>query len=286
MLIGTRRIGHGERPYIIAEAAFNHNGSLGRAKAMIGTAAWAGCDAIKFQTYKTGEFCQPDDPHWEDFKRGELPDEAWSELKMMCEECDITFLSTPQNPSDLDLLLKVGIPAIKIGSDDFTNLPMLRYCSTDDIALPLILSCGMADLRDVILTLSAINKRRQVAILVCTSQYPCPAEECNIRRITSLRKAFPWVPIGFSDHTVGVHAATIAASLGACIFEGHFTLDRELPGPDHRWCMLPPQLAEWVQAIRDTPIMLGTGKMELSEAEREQRRKYQRRPGHQLRGVG
>ena len=283
MLIGTRKIGHGEPPFIVAEAAFNHNGNLQRAIHMIEAAAGAKCDAVKFQTYRTREFCQPDDPLYEDFKRGELPDEAWPILKAECDRQSITFLSTPQNPSDLDLLLKVGIPAIKIGSDDLSNIPMLQYCSKDDIGLPLILSCGMATMDDVFFALSAIGKRK-AALLVCTSQYPCPTSETNIGRITTLRERFPWVPIGFSDHTVGVQAARIAASLGACIFEGHFTLSRNLLGPDHSWAMLPEQLAAWVQAIRDTTIMLGTGKVEISDLEQEQRKKYRRQSGQQLRG--
>lgn len=283
MLIGTRKIGHGEPPFIVAEAAFNHNGNLQRAIDMIEAAAGAKCDAVKFQTYRTREFCQPDDPLYEDFKRGELPDEAWPILKAECDRQSITFLSTPQNPSDLDLLLKVGIPAIKIGSDDLSNIPMLQYCSKDDIGLPLILSCGMANMWDITVALAAVKKCDR-AILVCSSQYPCPEQECNIGRISTLRRQFPWIPIGFSDHTVGTQAAIIAASLGACIFEGHFTLDRDLPGPDHSWCMLPHQLHAWVQAIRDTTIMLGTGKVEISELEQEQRRKYRRQSGQQLRG--
>lgn len=285
MNIGPRKIGLGEPLYVIGECSINHNGSMFRAFQMIKAAKDAGCDACKFQTFKTAEFCRPDDPMYEHFERAEFPDHMWELLKAECVRVGIEFLSTPQNPRDLDVLLKTGIPAIKIGSDDARNLPMLRYCARDDVGLPIILSCGMANMLDIKFALGVVVAN-QAALMVCTSQYPCEPEECNLDRITTLRAELPGVPIGFSDHTGGHHAAIIAATLGACIFETHMTLDRGLPGPDHSWALLPDQLAEWVSAIRSTSIMMGDGKLELSRKEREQRVKYQRQAGNQLRGEG
>lgn len=286
MLIG-RHVGNGRTPFLVAEAAFNHNGDLDRALAMVHAAAKAGCDAVKFQTYRTEQFCQPDDPMFKHFKRGELEPSAWPLLKAECERHGIVFLSTPQNRSDLDILLKVGIPAIKVGSDDFTNLPLLMDFAA--VGLPMILSCGMADMADVYRALAAVGALdggREAALLVCTSQYPTPPEEANVARITTLRAAFPQVEIGFSDHTQGERAAIAAVALGASIFEKHFTLDRNLPGPDHWYAETPDSLRGWVAGIRVAAKLLGSGLVVPTERELANKLKYQRRAGEQLRGHG
>lgn len=285
MLIGRHAVGHGQPPFIIGEAAFNHNGDLERALEMVHVAHQAGCSAVKFQTYKAAEFCQPDDPLFESFKRGELPDTAWPLLKAECEKAGITFLSTPQNRSDLDILLKVGVPAVKVGSDDLTNLPLLQsYVTT---GLPLILSCGMSDLSEVnraLETVGALDGYPTV-MLVCTSQYPTPPWEANLARITTLRAVYPMLSVGYSDHTVGLEASIAAAALGACVFEKHFTLNKNLPGPDHTFASEPEELTQWVKAIRKATLMRGNGNVRLSAAERQSKSKFQRRPGNQLRGV-
>jgi N,N'-diacetyllegionaminate synthase len=287
VLIGARHIGQGRPAFLVAEAAFNHNGDLDRALAMVHAAAKAGCDAVKFQTYRTEQFCQPADPMFHHFKRGELEPAAWPLLKAECERHRIVFLSTPQNRSDLDILLKAAIPAIKVGSDDFTNLPLLMdYAS---VGLPMILSCGMADMNDVyraLASVGALEGGRETALLVCTSQYPAPVEEANVARITTLRAAFPRVEIGFSDHTEGAQAAIAAAALGATVFEKHFTLDRNLPGPDHWYAETPESLREWVSGIRTTRALLGSGLVVPTEKELANKLKYQRRAGQQLRGHG
>lgn len=285
MLIGKHQIGRGCKPFIVAEAAFNHNGDFYNALTMVHDAHAAGCDAVKFQTYKTEEFCQPDDPLFRVFKRGELPVSAWPKIKAECDRIGITFLSTPQNRSDLDLLLSVGVPAVKVGSDDLTNLPLLRDYTAS--GLPLILSCGMSNMGEVYeaLDTTCAFDGYPVALLVCTSQYPTPPDEANLARITTLRAAFPSVPIGYSDHTVGPEASIAAVALGACIFERHFTIDKSLPLPDSSFACNAGELKAWASSIRTVTAMLGTGLVRPTVAEMLSKSTYQRRPGNQLRGM-
>src|SRR3989338_1347665 len=184
--IAGRSIGPNDSPYCIAEVGINHNGDLALAKRMIEAAKAAGADAVKFQTFKAEEFCgDPDqtftyysqgrsvtEPMLEMFKRYEFPLEAWQEIKKHCEGVGITFFSSPQNRSDLNLLLELGVPVIKVGSDDFTNLPLLR--SYAETKLPIILSCCMSDLAEVHQALETVGwfEGYPIALLLCTSQYP------------------------------------------------------------------------------------------------------------------
>lgn len=268
-----------ERPLLIAETSLNHNGSIEQAIAMVGSAAKAGVDAVKFQTFRTDAFCRPDDPLYPAFKKAELPPNAWPVLKAACDAHGVMFLSTPQNYEDLELLLPLGIEAIKVGSDDFINLPLItRYAQT---GLPLILSCGMSDWSDVCRTVRN-TAQWQRAVMVCTSQYPTPDHEANMLRVRRLHEYVGTV--GFSDHTLGNTAAVMAVAQGACIFEKHFTLDKSLDGPDHAWACNPLELSQWVTAIREAWAMKGSHEFTLSEQEAQQKRMYQRQPGEQLRG--
>ncbi len=281
--IAGRKVGDGHPPFIVAEVGVNHNGSRGRALSMCAAAKEAGCDAVKFATLKADELCQKNDPLYLTFKQCELEDYDWHTIKAYCDGIGIIFFSTPQNPSDKDLLLRVGVPCLKIGSDDLTNLPLVQeYAAT---RLPLILSTGMADEQDVKYALRAAW-HGQVVVCVCTSEYPCPPENANLARLTTLRKAIPaHMPLGFSDHTVGATAATAAVALGASYLETHFTLDNTLPGPDHAWSKSPEGLREWARAIRDAHAALGHGRIEPTAMELAQRDKWRRRPGQQIRGM-
>jgi N,N'-diacetyllegionaminate synthase len=188
----------------------------------------------------------------------------------------IMFLSTPQNVTDLELLLEIGVPALKVGSDDLTNGPLIeRYART---GLPLILSCGMADLAEVHQALEAAGHfdGHPVVLLLCTSQYPTPAGDVNLNKLRTLAAAFPGVVPGFSDHTQGAVAAAAAVGLGAVVFEKHFTLDHDLPGPDHWFSEDPPGLTAWVAAIRGADAMMGTGIVRPTDAERVMRRMARR----------
>ena len=210
ILIGGRKVGDGHPPFIIAEAGINHNGEVETALAMVRIARDAGADAIKFQTFRAAEFVG--DPaqtytyrsQGKDvtesmlamFRRCELPRQAWFAIKAESDRQGITFLSTPQNRTDLDILLEVGVPAVKVGSDDFTNLPLLKSYATT--GLPIILSCGMADMTEVRNALSVVGALDgyPTVLLLCTSQYPTPPGDVNLRKLATLRAAFPNLTLG------------------------------------------------------------------------------------------
>lgn len=268
-------------PVIVGEVGVNHNGSLERALAMVGVAKAAGCDAVKFGTFKAAEFCAPDDPLYAMFKSCELEDGAWKIIKREADRIGITFFSTPQNETDLKVLLDVGVPCIKVGSDDLTNTALIESYASH--GLPMILSTGMADPWDIRLAMQAARDVPLI-VCVCTSLYPCPPEAANLGRITALRRWF-CKDVGFSDHTVGPQAATVAAALGATYFEKHFTLDNQLLGPDHAFSANPAQLANWVWSIKNAMALLGDGEIKPTAQERINRPKWRRASGQQIRGI-
>lgn len=259
------------RPFIVAEAGINHNGKLEKAFEMIKIAKKAKVDAIKFQTFKAEEFIvdskllftyksqgnEITEPMLDMFKRHEFSDEQWSSIKKKCDEENIIFLSTPQNPSDLKLLLELGISAIKVGSDDLTNLPLLKnYASA---GLPMIISSGMSNITEINEALSVIGTfdGHPTVLLLTTSQYPTPPEDVNLLKLNTLSKVFPDIPLGFSDHTQGLLASSLAVALGARFFEKHFTLDHNLPGPDHWFSEEPLGIEKWANSIKISYTMLG-----------------------------
>jgi len=284
--IAGRSIGPNDPPYCIAEVGINHNGYLDLAKRMIEVAKEAGADAVKFQTFKAEEFCGDPEQTFtyqsqgesvtesmlEMFRRYEFPEEHWLEIKTYCKTVGITFFSTPQNRTDLDLLLKLGVPAIKVGSDDFTNLPLLKSYSVT--GLPIIVSCGMSDLAEVHQALEILGwfNGYPAALLLCTSQYPTPPQDVNIKKLITLQQAFPGLLLGFSDHTQSTLAATLAVALGARIFEKHFTLDHNLPGPDHWFAEDLEGLAKWIDTIRQADSMLGSQFVRPTSAEHDMRK--------------
>ena len=285
VMIDGKTVGKGYPPFVIAEAGINHNGKVETAFEMIKVAKNAGADAIKFQTFKAEELVG--EPHLtytyrsqgkeitesmlEMFKRYEFNHDEWFLIKKKCDEEGIMFLSTPQNHSDLDLLLEVGIPAIKVGSDDFTNLPLLKnYAETE---LPMIVSCGMANLAEVYQALEAIGTLDSypTVLMLCTSEYPTPPEDVNLLKLKTLVDAFPMVTLGFSDHTRGHLASALAVAFGVSVFEKHFTLDNNLPGPDHWFSENPVGLKNWVDSIRTAFAMLGNGIVRPTEIENKMR---------------
>jgi N,N'-diacetyllegionaminate synthase len=288
--IAGRSIGPNDPPYCIAEVGINHNGDLALAMRMIDVAKNAGADAVKFQTFKAEEFCGDPEQTFtyqsqgqsvtesmlEMFRRYEFPAEHWLEIMAHCEAVGITFFSTPQNRTDLDLLLQIGVPAIKVGSDDFTNLPLLK--SYAETGLPIIVSCGMSDLAEVHQALEILGwfNGYPTALLLCTSQYPTPPQDVNIKKLTTLQQAFPGLLVGFSDHTESSLAATLAVALGARIFEKHFTLDHNLPGPDHWFAEDPAGLAKWIASIRQADMMLGSPLVRPTKAEVVNKHEFQR----------
>ena len=287
--IDNRIIDPNELPYCIAEVGINHNGEIDRAFKMIKVAKDSGADAVKFQTFKATEFCGENqqfsyqsqgktvtESMLKMFQRYEFTREQWIEIKKECDNQSITFMSTPQNKSDLDMLLEIGIPAIKIGSDDLTNIPLIR--SYVEANLPLILSSGMSDLAEVYNSINVAGgfDGYPVALLLCTSQYPTPAEEVNLAKLPTLKNALPGITIGFSDHTKGVLASSLAVALGATIIEKHFTLDHELPGPDHWFSENPEGLKEWVNSIQTAHIMKGSPVVRPTSLEIGNKKEFQR----------
>jgi len=269
--IGGHIIAKDSKPFIIVEAGINHNGQIEMAFEMIKVARKAGADCIKFQTFKAEEFVgdptqsytyksqgkEVTESMLEMFKRYEFSREEWFSIKKKCDEEGIIFLSTPQNVSDLNLLLEIGVEAIKVGSDDFTNIPLLKnYAQT---GLPLMVSCGMSDLAEVYQALEAIGSLDgyPTVLMLCTSQYPTPPENVNLYKLKTLGSAFPMVILGFSDHTQGPLASSLAVAMGAKVFEKHFTLDHNLPGPDHWFSEDPAGIREWVSSIRKSWMMMG-----------------------------
>lgn len=288
--MGHKIIGKDQAPFIIAEVGINHNGELEKAFKMIKVAKSAGADAVKFQTFKAEEFVgdqtltytyQSQDKEvtesmLEMFKRYEFSKDEWFLIKQKCDQEDILFLSTPQNQSDLELLLEIGMPVVKIGSDDFSNLPLLKsYAQTK---LPLLLSCGMSDLGEVYQALEIVGALDgyPVVLLLCTSQYPTPPEDVNLRKLQTLANAFPMITLGFSDHTQGSLAASVAVGFGAVVFEKHFTLSHDLPGPDHWFSEDPNGLKIWIEAIRNAYRMMGTAVVRPTKLERKNKNEFQR----------
>lgn len=289
--LGNFSVGEGAPPFVVAEVGINHNGDLDRALEMIHIAKETGCDAVKFQTFKATEFIS--DPsqmftyrsqgkevtesmlHM--FKRYELPENAWTIIKSKCQSIGIEFISTPQNRSDLEILLKAGVPAVKVGSDDFTNLPLLK--SYSETGLPLVLSMGMSDLAEAHQALETVGffSGYPVIVLICTSQYPTPPSDAHVSRIRTLKQAFPGLMVGYSDHTQGPLASSLAVSLGAVFLEKHFTLSHDLPGPDHWFSENPSGLREWVAAIRTSHALMGSPLLRPTEIELVNKKEYQRR---------
>ena len=260
------------KTYIIAEAGVNHNGSVETAQKLIVAAKKAGADAVKFQTFKTenivtkntnlAKYQKKENNKADQFtliKQLELSFENFSKLKKYAEKNKIEFLSTPDDEESLDFLVDIlNIKKIKIGSGEVTNYPFLQKIAQKN--RPIILSTGMATLKEIVKAVKLIRKinKKELEILHCTTNYPCPMDEVNLRAITSLQNKFPY-KIGFSDHTQGTDVAAAAVALGAKTIEKHITLNKKMKGPDHEASLEPDQFSEMVKKIRNIEICLGNG---------------------------
>ena len=271
--IGDRNIGEGEPCFMVAEAGVNHNKDIGLAKKMIRAAKDAGADAVKFQTWKTENIILEDvemaeyqkanieskESQFEMLKELELPSEWHFELKEYAEKLGLVFFSTMEDKESVDFLIKdLKIPLIKVGSGDLTNYPLLKYTAKFDI--PMVLSTGMATLSEIDEAVRVVlnEGNDNIVLLQCTTQYPCPYEDVNLRAMQGLKEAFKTI-VGFSDHSLGIECAVAAVSLGAKYIEKHFTLDRNLPGPDHKASLEQEEFKRMVYAIRNTEKALGDG---------------------------
>lgn len=288
--IGGRAIGGGVPVFVIAEAGVNHNGDLAMAHRLIDEAAQAGADAVKFQTFVASEIVVPelkkaryqlrsrgaDDTQLSMLRALELDADAHAALFAHCRERGIMFLSTPYDEPSVELLDRLDVPAFKVASTDTTNPPFLRLLARK--GRPIVLSSGMCSLEEVRQATDLLRSEqvRDLALLQCTSQYPTPPAETNLRVIHVLEAAFD-CPVGFSDHTEGTGVAPLAVAAGACIIEKHFTLDRGLPGPDHAASLDPGGLAELVRVIRQAEALLGDGLKRVMPCEVENKPVMQKR---------
>jgi sialic acid synthase SpsE len=284
--IGEKFIGEGEPTYLVAEIGINHNGDVNLAKEMIDAAKKCGVDAVKFQVFKAEEFVSDDactytyrsqgkeitEPMIEMFRRYEFTRGDWIEIFGYCQQKNIDFFVTPQNPSDLDLILYISdLPAIKVGADDLTNLELLEYYASKNI--PIIISAGMAYISEIEDAVRVIQNagNKDLIILHCISSYPTKAEEVNLRKMSTIRQAFD-VIVGFSDHTIGPIAAVGAVVMGANLIEKHFTLDKNLPGPDHWFSADTNELHELVRQIRYVEKIMGSSVVKPTANEIEMRK--------------
>lgn len=264
--IANRTIGAGHPCFIIAEAGLNHNGSPELAAKLIEKAAECGADAVKFQTYTTAELFPPDHPDYSKFEKHVFTRDTYKRLIRHAETQKIIFLSTPFDEASADLLESLGLPAFKVGSGELTHLQFLKYLAAKRKSI--ILSTGMATFDQVEQAVKTIqtNSEAPLSLLHCVSAYPCPIEEANIRRITTLIEQFQ-IPIGYSDHTETDTAAIAAVSRGACIIEKHFTLSHHLPGWDHHFSYDPDQMKRFIHAVRETESALGSSDKKLTLSE-------------------
>lgn len=259
--------------FIIAEAGVNHNGDIELAKRLIDVAVEASADAVKFQTFKAEKTISSNTPRatyqsenmpevsetqLEMVKKLELKFEDFKTLKEYCDNKGIMFLSTPFDFESVDILEPL-IPAYKIASGEIINIPLLKYIASK--GKPMILSTGMATLGEIeeaIEAIDEINPSISKILLHCTTNYPTPFEEVNLRAMLTLKEAFK-LPVGYSDHTLGIEVPVAAVALGAKVIEKHFTLDRSLQGPDHKASLEPDELKAMVIAIRNVEKALGDG---------------------------
>ncbi len=262
------------RTLIIAEAGVNHNGEIEMAKALIDIAADAGADVVKFQTFVAKRLVTVaagkadyqvantgiSESQYQMLKRLELTNQMHEELIAHSARRKIEFLSTAFDLQSLDYLLSLGMTRIKIPSGEITNLPYLRRIGS--FAKQVILSTGMSNLAEIEAALDVLEQagttRSQIVVLHCNTEYPAPMNEVNLKAMQSIAHAFG-VQVGFSDHTEGTEVAIAAVAMGASVIEKHFTLDRELPGPDHRASIEPRDLARLVSSIRNVELAMGDG---------------------------
>ncbi len=268
--------------FIIAEAGVNHNGQEKLALEMCAAAKQAEVDAIKFQTFDTETNVLKDcamaeyqkknvgeaESHWQMIKKLELSYQSFQKIKAYCDKLGLEFMSAPSEIKSLTFLLTLGMAKIKISSGEITNLPLLR--AIGQLKKEVILSTGMADLAEIEAALTILTQagtpKNKITILHCHTDYPTAMEQVNLAAMITIREALK-VRVGYSDHTLGLEAPIAAVALGATMIEKHFTLDRQLAGPDHAASLVPDELRAMVLAIRNTAKAIGNGRKVPSKTE-------------------
>jgi len=269
---------------IIAEAGVNHNGSIEIAKKMIDVAFDAKVDYVKFQTFKAEklvsvnakkanyqkETTDANESQLEMIKKLELDITAHKKIINYCNEKAISFISTPFDLESIDLLYKLGVDLFKIGSGEITNYPYLKKIAEKKLSV--ILSTGMSTLSDVEQALNILLEngltRDKITLLHANTEYPTSYEDVNLKAMLTLKEAFK-TKVGYSDHTSGIEVPIAAVAMGASVIEKHFTLDKNMPGPDHKASLEPKELEEMVKSIRNIEIALGDGIKKPSKSEKK-----------------
>lgn len=272
---------------VIAEIGINHNGDMTLAKEQIDAAADTGAHMVKFQNYHTEDFISDralmlsytsqgkpvTEPQYDLFKRCELSLDDLAEIKAHCDKRGIGFQSTPTSARGIRELIEIGATSLKNGSDYLGNLDLIRLMG--ETGLPTVLSTGMATVAEIDEAVRCFREtgNQSLMLLHCVSSYPTPPEQANLSRIPILRSAFG-CPVGFSDHTEGNLAAAISVTLGACLIEKHFTLSRDLPGPDHWFSSTPEEMADLVKSVGAANKLMGTPILGPTESEALGRRDF------------
>ena len=272
MKIGTKTLGSKQPVFIIAEAGVNHNHEFDLALKLVDAAADAGADAVKFQTFRAGQVVTEQgvmaeyqkknigktESQIEMLRKLEFSEDWYPKVIEHCKKRGIIFLSTPHGSfASIDLLQNLGIPAFKFGSGDLTSLPILAYAA--QFKKPIILGTGMATMIDVKEAIKTINKagNNKIVVLHCTTNYPTPPEEVNLRAMQTMMKDVEAL-VGYSDHTIGSQVPVMAVTLGACVIEKHLTLDNNMPGPDHKASANPEVFKNLADEIRLVETILGS----------------------------
>jgi N,N'-diacetyllegionaminate synthase len=279
--IAGRAIGPGQPAYLVAEAGVNHNGDLPTAERMIEAAKDAGADAVKLQSFQAAEMCDMalvetkdvegvtggTKSSYEMYKRLELSPDAHERLFAKAREAGITLFTSVFDLGMVERLHALGTPAFKISSSDVTHLPLIRRVA--QTGKPVIISTGLSTMAEVREAVACCREagNADVILLQCTSAYPPPDDEVNLNAMAALRDAFD-LPVGFSDHTLGIEVALAAVAMGACLVEKHFTLDTEMPGPDQKLSLNPDGFARLVAAVRRIERARGSAEKAPTAAER------------------
>ena len=283
--VGDRRVGGDARVFVVAEAGVNHNGDVALALALVDAAADGGADAVKFQTFRTDALVSRAAPkagyqvettgggesQRDMLARLELTLDDFARVQERCAKRGVVFFSAPFDETSADALERLAAPLFKVPSGEITNLPFLRHVAAK--RRPMIVSTGMCTLAEVAEAVAAIRAAGDppVALLHCVSAYPAPPGEMNLRAMDTLRERFG-VPVGLSDHTLGLEVALAAVARGAAIVEKHLTLDKAMPGPDHRASLDPGEMAALVRGIRTVESALGDGDKRPTPSELDTRR--------------
>ena len=255
---------------VVAEAEINHNGDVDLAQNMVDAAHASGADSIKFQCFVVDSFIAPGSSFRSIFKQAELGLEDFRTIRNRARSRGIEMISTAADVDGLRMIVDLDLPIVKIGSTNITNYPLLK--AIVETGKPVYLSTGASTLGEIETALDILSQSTsETTLFHCTVQYPAADDSLNLRAIRTMQAAFPGIPIGYSDHSIGSTAAVAAVALGAMVLEKHFTLDNNLPGPDHGFSTNPQDFADYVRAVRTTERMLGSARKAPSEAEKSSR---------------